>query len=84
MPSTKRGYERGSRSSCEYQDRDAGKDNIRALALERTERDDSRGARYVIEGAAADKQTAVGVVGRFTSTGRYLIITVYAMTESEE
>lgn len=32
---------------------------------------------------AADEQTAVGVVGRFTSTGRYLIITVYAITERE-
>lgn len=52
--------------------------------LDRTERDDLRGARYVIEGAAADEQTAVGVVGRFTSTRRYLIITVYAMTELKE
>lgn len=52
--------------------------------LDRTERDDPRGARYVIEGAAADELTAVGVVGRFTSTGRYLIITVYAMTEREQ
>lgn len=52
--------------------------------LDRTERGDARGARYVIEGVAADEQTAVAVVGRFTSTGRYLIITVYAMTESEE
>jgi hypothetical protein len=51
--------------------------------LDRTESDDPRGARYVIEGRAADEQTAVGVVGRFTSTGRYLIITVYAMTEPE-
>lgn len=52
--------------------------------LDRTEKNDPRGTRYVIEGAAADEQTAVGVVGRFTSTGRYLIITVYAMTEREE
>ena len=51
--------------------------------LDRTESDDPRGARYVIEGTAADEQTSVGVVGRFTSTGRYLIITVYAMTELE-
>jgi hypothetical protein len=41
--------------------------------LDRTESGDSRGTRYVIAGAAADEQTAVGVVGRFTSTGRYLI-----------
>ena len=52
--------------------------------LDRTERNDPRGTRYVIEGAAADKQNAVGVVGRFTSTDRYLIITVYAMIEPEE
>ena len=52
--------------------------------LDRTEKGDPRGARYVIEGVAADEQTAVGVVGRFTSTSRYLIITVYAMSESEE
>ncbi len=51
--------------------------------LDRTESDDPRGARYIIEGRAADQQTPVGVVGRFTSTGRYLIITVYAMTEPE-
>lgn len=51
--------------------------------LDRTEGNDPRGARYVIEGSAADEQTVVGVVGRFTSTGRYLIITVYAMTEHE-
>jgi hypothetical protein len=52
--------------------------------LDRTERDDSRGARYVIEGAAADELTAVAVVGGFTSTDRYLIITVYAMSEREQ
>jgi len=52
--------------------------------LNRTEKSDSRGTRYVIEGEAADEQTAVGVVGRFTSATRYLIITVYAMSQSEE
>jgi hypothetical protein len=55
-----------------------------AFPWDRTEKGDSRGERYVTEGAAADEQTAVVGVGRFTSTGRYLIITVYAMTESEE
>jgi hypothetical protein len=50
----------------------------------RTEKHDPRGTRYVIEGMAADEQTAVGVVGRFTSTDRYLIITVYAMSEFKE
>jgi hypothetical protein len=47
------------------------------------ERDDPRGAKYVIEGMAVDQVTLVGVVGRITSTGRYLIITVYAVTENE-
>ena len=49
----------------------------------RTEKGDPRGARYVVEGLAQDGQTPVGVVGRFTPDGRYLIITVYAMTEAE-
>lgn len=43
----------------------------------RIERDDPRGTRYVVFGVAADQQTPVGVVGRFTSKDRYLIITVY-------
>ncbi len=48
--------------------------------VERIERDDPRGNKYVIEGMAADGVTRVGVVGRFTGSGRYLIITVYAIT----
>lgn len=44
----------------------------------RTERDDPRGTKYVVAGVAADQQTQVDVVGRFTNTDRYLIITVYA------
>jgi hypothetical protein len=50
----------------------------------RTERDDPRGTKYVVEGTAADQLTPVGVVGRFTSTERFLIITVYAITDVEE
>ena len=46
----------------------------------RIERDDPRGNKYVIEGMAADGMTRVGVVGRFTGGGRYLIITTYAVT----
>ena len=46
----------------------------------RIERDDPRGNKYVIEGMAADGMTRVGVVGRFTGRGRYLIITTYAVT----
>jgi hypothetical protein len=48
----------------------------------RIERDDPRGNKYVIEGVAMDSLTPVGVVGRFTSGDRYLIITVYQITET--
>ena len=49
----------------------------------RVETDDPRGTKYVVVGTALDQQTPVGVVGRFASTGRYLIITVYEVTELE-
>ncbi|BAY28855.1 hypothetical protein NIES2107_06870 [Nostoc carneum NIES-2107] len=49
----------------------------------RVEKDDPRGTKYVLVGTALDQQTPVGVVGRFTSTERYLIITVYEVTELE-
>ncbi len=44
------------------------------------ERDDPRGTKYVIAGTTADGQRAVGVVGRFVETRRFLIITVYEIT----
>jgi len=47
----------------------------------RIERNDPRGTKYVVEGTAVDGETPVGVVGRFVRTGRYLIITVYEITE---
>lgn len=46
----------------------------------RIERNDPRGNKHVIEGMATDGVTQVGVVGRFTGGGRYLIITTYAIT----
>lgn len=46
----------------------------------RIERNDPRGNKHVIEGMAADGVTRVGVVGRFTGSGRYLIITTYAIS----
>ena len=46
----------------------------------RIEKDDPRGTRYIVEGVAVDGQTQVGVVGRFTTVRRYLIITVYEIT----
>ncbi len=52
--------------------------------IAKTERDDPRGTKYVVKGLAVDEETSVGVVGRFTDTGRYLIITVYEMTDAEE
>ena len=65
-------------------------DNLDILDVERTilsgsitriDKDKLKGIKYVIEGTAVDRQTSVGVVGRFTSTGRYLIITVYEITD---
>jgi hypothetical protein len=49
----------------------------------RVEKDYPRGTKYIVVGTALDGQTPVGVVGRFASTGRYLIITVYEVTEME-
>jgi hypothetical protein len=49
--------------------------------ITKTERDDVRGARYTIQGVAADGVTPVGSAGRFTATGRYLIITAYKVTD---
>lgn len=45
------------------------------------ETDDPRGIKYVIEGTGTDQLTPVGVVGRFTGNDRYLIITVYEVTD---
>ena len=47
------------------------------------ETDDPRGPRYTIIGLAENQRTRVGVVGRFTETGIYLVITVYEVTEQE-
>lgn len=44
--------------------------------LIRTEKGDPRGTKYTIEGTAVSQQTPAGVVGRFTTIGRYFIITV--------
>jgi Domain of unknown function (DUF4258) len=49
----------------------------------RVEKDDPRGTKYIVVGTALDQKTPVGVVGHFASTGRYLIITVYEVTELE-
>ena len=52
--------------------------------ITKTETDDPCGPRYIIIGLAEGRKTEVGVVGRFTETGVYLIITVYEVTEPEE
>jgi hypothetical protein len=51
--------------------------------ITKAETGDPRGSRYTVIGLAEDKETEVGVVGRFTETGAYLIITVYEVTELE-
>ncbi len=51
--------------------------------IARTEKDDPRGTKYVVEGTAADRMTLVGVVGRFGGE-RYVIITVYRVTGIED
>jgi hypothetical protein len=52
-------------------------------SITRIEKDDPRGIKYVIEGTGADQVTPVGVVGRFTGAERYLIVTVYEVTDFE-
>jgi hypothetical protein len=46
----------------------------------RVQRNDPCGRRYTIYGLGADGITPVGTVGRFTETGRYLILTVFEVT----
>lgn len=49
--------------------------------VSRAQRNDPRGTRYTVRGTGSDGVTFVGSVGRFAGTGRYLIITVYKVTE---
>ncbi len=51
--------------------------------LSKLEKDDPRGTKYVVEGPAIDETIVVGSVGRFIND-RYLVITVYAITDSEQ
>jgi hypothetical protein len=43
----------------------------------RTSKQDPRGTKYTIEGLGVDGEILVGVVGRFPTADRFLIITVY-------
>ncbi|MCE7983275.1 MAG: DUF4258 domain-containing protein [Caldilinea sp. CFX5] len=53
-------------------------------SIARIDRGDPRGTKYVVEGVAVDQITPVGSAGRFVSPERYLIITVYEVTKSDE
>lgn len=48
--------------------------------ITRAEKGDPRGTKHVVEGRAVDAHAEVGVVGQFTAE-RYLIVTVYEITE---
>ncbi|MGD9894143.1 MAG: DUF4258 domain-containing protein [Dehalococcoidia bacterium] len=54
---------------------------VLAGTLVKTETDDPRGVRFTLQGTATDGVTVVGVVGRLTEAGRYLIITVYEVRD---
>jgi len=57
---------------------------VLSTRVSRIKKDDPRGTQYIREGVAMDRQTPVGVVGRcFASSGIYLVITVYEVTECE-
>lgn len=49
----------------------------------RSEKDDPRGTKYVVEGFAADTETPIGVVGRFQGSERYVIVTVYEVGKEQ-
>ncbi len=46
----------------------------------RIQRGDLRGNKYVVEGAATDGTSLVGIVARLPSGDRLLIVTVYRVT----
>ena len=43
---------------------------------------DPLGPKFTVEGLALDGEKVVGIVGRFLSTSRFLIITVYEIHEA--
>ncbi len=49
--------------------------------IAKIEEDGKPGPRYTVTGLAEDERTKVGVVGRFSKTGVYIIITVYEITD---
>ncbi len=49
----------------------------------RSEKDDPRGTKHVVEGLATDSENRVGVVGRFQGSERYIILTVYEVSKEQ-
>ncbi len=49
----------------------------------RSEKNDPRGTKYVVEGLATDSENRVGVVGRFQGSERYIILTVYEVSKEQ-
>ncbi len=49
-----------------------------------TEKDNPNGNKDEIEGVCLDEKTPIGVVGRMTETGRYLIMGIYKSLQREE
>lgn len=45
--------------------------------------DDLRGTRYTLAGPSVDGTSRVGIVGRITSTGVFLVITAFAVSQDE-
>jgi len=41
------------------------------------DKNDPRGAKFILKGMADNKSDLIGIVGRFKETGTFLIITVY-------
>ena len=87
-----RHYEMSAHATSAHATEEMAEDNLDIFDVEqsvlngeitRIERDDPRGTKYIIEGTAVDQLTPVGVVGRFLGDERYLIITVYEVTELE-
>jgi len=49
----------------------------------RSDKDDPRGTKHVVEGLATDSENRVGVVGRFQGSERYIILTVYEVSKEQ-
>jgi hypothetical protein len=49
----------------------------------RSEKDDPRGTKHVVEGLATDSENRVGVVGGFQGSKRYIILTVYEVSKEQ-